>query len=173
MSDPEINYWFKVGREPNARTGAGIAMYIRVLIPYGHNVYNRYAEFEWKVSINEQASTPEDSPLESWQKYISDGNEFYVILDKASTNRGAIQAGATYVTKYSVVAGKGQYTTTGPAVTHGGQIITRVYTNADLNKNEISIFGRRYRFNDQGQVYDIMSDLPQEELVGHLSLKKE
>lgn len=101
---------------------------------------------------------PFGGSLASLVRGIKSGNLFTVSFDKASRDMGTLKAGYAYWVTYS----GGKYRTAGM---NGGsnKVIAAYYGNANPDENKISLWGRVYTFNANGEVYD-----PQYGLVGTL-----
>jgi hypothetical protein len=90
-------------------------------------------------------------PPNAWTNYICDGYSFSVALTKINKPMGNLQGGETYKVTYT--PSTKEFTCTGYAISSGKRI-TAVYSNADPNKREISLWGRVYTFDEDGKVYD-------------------
>jgi hypothetical protein len=124
--------------------------------------------------------------INQWQQYIRSGQLFLVIFDQTKDKfddslftgdwhtdpMGSLQGGETYRLRYihrrecSTIC-QADFYEYGFETTGREPDSTRLYTssyfNANLDKNEVSLWGRIYKFSPQGQVFD-----PQYGLVGHL-----
>jgi len=135
-----------------------------------------------KVLKGFRTSEVKDQPLKNssadqrssfdWVKYIESGRSFKVIFDKTSDKfddsrytgdwktdpMGTLKGGETYLLTYK----DGKFTCTGynqGTKTRG----TWISSNADPQDNQLSLWGRIYRFDAQGRVYDAEYGL-----VGHM-----
>jgi len=162
----QISYNFDIYLEDPVKT---TPLFIRVVIPYRRKyahktLKHRYLEIEWRVELKGAESSPE--PDNPWIKVFLSGDAVKAHLSQATSDMGALKAGGTYTVVY--VPETKEFKVTGPAVTHGGATLTRRYSNADLFKSQISLWGRKFEFDSSGRLYDIHSG--GRELVGILQM---
>ncbi len=108
-----------------------------------------------------------------WLQYIKSGRDFKVVFDKTADKfndsrytgdyrtdpMGTIKGGETYAIIYK----NGSFAATG--YNQGtGQVGTWAYSNARPENNQFSLWGRIYKFDEKGNVYDSKYGL-----VGHLN----
>jgi hypothetical protein len=127
---------------------------------------NEWGNSEWSntATITIPKLEPSDQRLTDWKTFI-ENNTVYVKLDSATADRGALKKGATYTVKYSKVGDADNFKVTGINA-RTGEIVTRTYSNVKFDDYQLSLWGRKYRFDGDGKVWDI--HLTQEELAGTL-----
>lgn len=101
--------------------------------------------------------TQTSSEPNAWQRYIEQGNQFFVVFDKTARTAadadwamGTLKGGKTY----TVAFGEKGYTCTGYNLGQGGHIVTATYGGVSPSDKTISLWGRRFTFDEQGNVYD-------------------
>lgn len=87
-------------------------------------------------------------PMTGWMQRISSGASFRVALDATSGRIGNLAGGEVYTLTFR----NGSFTCTGLNMGTGG-VGTWVYSNANLNAWEISLWGAVYTFNERGEVF--------------------
>jgi hypothetical protein len=99
----------------------------------------------------------------NWSEHIRSGKAFNVVLDRAPRRPdalGTLKGGETYLVEWR----DGTFHCTG--FNQGTQRVGEwAYSNADLSKNEISLWGALFTFDRDGNVYHSRYGL-----VGHLTL---
>ena len=99
----------------------------------------------------------------NWSEHIRSGKAFNVVLDRAprrSDALGTLKGGETYLVEWR----SGMFHCTG--FNQGTQRVGEwAYPNGDLSKNEISLWGGLFTFDEDGSVYHSRYGL-----VGHLTL---
>jgi hypothetical protein len=107
---------------------------------------------------------PPPSPAD-WKSVIQSGQTFYVSLDEPAAGNswmGSLKANETYTVVYT--RSTNTFRATGDA-RDGRTNRTGQYRNANLDNQEISVWGRLFTFDNAGQVFDKEYGV----LVGHLS----
>jgi hypothetical protein len=99
--------------------------------------------------------------MQSWKEDILNGRHFTVVLSPNSPNMGTIRGGETYMCHYH----EGGFTCSGYNLAARGNH-TATYSNANPTQNRISVWGRVFSYNNDGEVFDA-----QHGLVGTLRRK--
>lgn len=118
------------------------------------------------IQFEETASNAQEarsSNAFNWSEHIRSGKAFNVVLDRAprrSDALGTLKGGETYLVEWR----SGMFHCTG--FNQGTQRVGEwAYPNGDLSKNEISLWGGLFTFDQDGNVYHSRYGL-----VGHLTL---